>query len=99
MPEHAIRRLAHCLAAFGGGAPASVLRELAAAGHLAEVLLRTAQGTESENVTDSTSSVSRMADEEDTVEELEHQYSNNALMQGLEYLSDQLLECFLRAGE
>ena len=66
------------------GAPASVLRAKAAACHPTEILLMTAQGTESENVTDSTSSVSRMADEEDTVEEPEHEYSSYALVQGLE---------------
>ena len=90
MPANPIQQLAECLANFGGGAPASVLQGLAAAGNPAEILIRVAQGTEGESVTDSASSVSRMADEEGTVEEPELQYSNNAIMDGLEYLSDQL---------
>ena len=53
-----------------------------------EVILVVVINTESEIVTDSMSSVPGMADEADRVEEIEHQYSNNALMDGLEFLND-----------
>ena len=47
MAKDAIGRLAHCLAALGGGALASVMRALATAGHPTDVLIMTAQSTES----------------------------------------------------
>ena len=47
MAKDAIGRLAHCLAALGGGALASVMRALATAGHPADISLMTAQSTRS----------------------------------------------------
>ena len=60
---------------------------MAAAGHPGEVSLMAEQNTESEIVTDSMSSVPGMVDDADWVEAVEQQYSNNALMDGLEFLN------------
>ena len=52
-----------------------------------EVILVVVINTESEIVTDSMSSVPGMVDDADGVEAVEQQYSNNALMDGLEFLN------------
>ena len=84
-----IRALAESLATFGGGAPASVLQHLEAAGTPADILAVIAQGAERESIIDSASSVPRSAHEAHTAE-AESQYSNNELMDGLKYISNQV---------
>ena len=77
-----IGALAATLASIAGGAPASVLQQLAAAGTAVDILVSVARGSESESLTDSDSSVPRSTDEALTAE-AEPQCSNNELMDGL----------------
>ena len=84
-----VRTLAECLASFSGGAPASVLQNLVDAGTPERILEIITEGPESESVTDSASRVPGSADEA-LAEDAESQFSNNALMDGLKYVSDQV---------
>ena len=88
-PASVIRALAESLASFGGGAPASVLQNLVTAGIPERILQIITENPESESVTDSVSHVPGSSDEA-LAEEAEWQFSNNALMDGLEYISDQV---------
>ena len=86
---HIVRMLAKCLMKYNDGAPASMLQNLVTAGTPERVVEIITENLENERSTDDVSHIPGSTDEA-LEENTEPQFSNNALMDGIKFVSDQV---------